>query len=54
VGIDGRFNRALRRSYGGEVGYKPTFAGMGFYALMKISFPVFGTNLDYKVESFGK
>jgi hypothetical protein len=54
VGIDGRFNRALSWSYGGEVGYKPTFAGMGFYALMKISFPVFGTNLDYKVESFGK
>jgi len=54
LGIDGRFNRGLSWSYGGEVGYKPTLAGMGFYALMKISFPVFGTNLDYKVESFGK
>jgi len=54
LGIDGRFNRQLSWSYGGEFGYRPTVAGMGFYAMLKISFPVFGTNLDYKVESFGK
>ncbi len=54
VGIDGRFNRQLGWSYGGEVGYRPTFEKGGFYALVKIAFPVFGTNLDYKVESFGK
>jgi hypothetical protein len=23
-------------------------------AMFKISFPIYGTNLDYKVESFGK
>ncbi len=54
AGIDGRFNRQFSWSYGGEVGYRPSIEGRGFYALIKISFPVFGTNLDYKVESFGK
>jgi hypothetical protein len=54
VGIDGRFNRQLGWSYGGEVGYRPSLQGSGFYVLVKFSFPVFGTNLDYKVESFGK
>jgi hypothetical protein len=41
-------------AYGAEVGYRPSFEGRSFYAMFKISFPVFGTNLDYKVESFGK
>lgn len=54
AGLDGKFNRMLSWGYGGEIGYRPTFQGMGFYALIKISFPIFGTNLDYKVESFGK
>jgi hypothetical protein len=54
AGIDGRFNRQLSWSYGGEVGYRPSFDKGGFYVLLKIAFPVFGTNLDYKVESFGK
>jgi hypothetical protein len=54
AGIDGRFNRQFSWAYGGEIGYRPSLEGRGFYALVKISFPVFGTNLDYKVESFGK
>ena len=54
IGIDGRFNRTLSWSYGGEVGYRPSIAGRSFFAMFKISFPVYGTNLDYKVESFGK
>jgi hypothetical protein len=54
AGIDGRFNRQFSWAYGGEIGYRPSIEGRGFYALVKISFPVFGTNLDYKVESFGK
>jgi hypothetical protein len=54
AGIDGRFNRQLSWSYGGEIGLRPSISGQGFYAMFKISFPVFGTNLDYKVESFGK
>ena len=54
AGIDGKFNRTFGWSYGGEVGIRPSISGQGFYAMFKISFPVFGTNLDYKVESFGK
>lgn len=54
LGIDGRFNRTLSWSYGGEIGYRPGIEGRTFYALFKVSFPVYGTNLDYKVESFGK
>lgn len=54
MGLDGRFNRQLSWSYGGEVGYRPSLQGSTFYVLLKVSFPVFGTNLDYKVESFGK
>jgi hypothetical protein len=54
VGIDGRFNRQLSWAYGGEFGYRPSIEGRSFFVLVKISFPVFGTNLDYKVESFGK
>ena len=54
AGIDGKFNRTMSWSYGGEVGIRPSIGGQGFYMMFKIAFPVFGTNLDYKVESFGK
>jgi len=54
AGIDGKFNRTLSWAYGGEFGYRPTIAGQGFFAMFKISFPLYSTNLDYKVESFGK
>jgi len=54
LGIEGKFNRQLSWAYGGEFGYRPSLTGRSFYALFKISFPVFGTQLDYKVESFGK
>ena len=54
AGIDGKFNRTLSWAYGGEFGYRPTISGQGFFAMFKISFPLYSTNLDYKVESFGK
>jgi len=54
AGIDGKFNRTLSWAYGGEIGVRPSITGQGLYVMFKISFPVFGTNLDYKVESFGK
>jgi hypothetical protein len=54
LGVDGRFNRTLSWSYGGEIGLRPSIDGRQFFAMFKISFPVYGTNLDYKVESFGK
>jgi hypothetical protein len=54
AGIDGRFNRTLSWAYGAEIGYRPSIQGRGFFMMLKISFPMYGTNLDYKVESFGK
>jgi len=54
AGIDGKFNRQLAWAYGGEFGYRPSLQGRSFFAMLKISFPIFGTNLDYKVESFAK
>lgn len=54
AGIDGRFNRTLSWAYGAEVGYRPSMEGRSFFAMLKISFPVYSTNLDYKVEAFGK
>lgn len=53
-GIDGKFNRTMSWAYGGEFGYRPSVAGRTFFAMFKIAFPMYGTNLDYKVESFGK
>ncbi len=54
AGIEGKFNRTFSWAYGGEIGYRPGIEGRMFYALVKISFPVFGTNLDYKAEAFEK
>jgi hypothetical protein len=54
IGIDGRFNRTLSWAYGGEIGMRPSIQGRSFYALIKISFPVFGSNLENSVESFQK
>ncbi len=54
VGLDGKFNRTLSWGYGAEVGSKPSLRGRGMYALIKISFPIYSTNLKYKVEAFGK
>lgn len=54
AGVEGKFNRTLSWAYGAELGYRPGIDGRMFYALIKVSFPVFGTNLDYKVESFEK
>jgi hypothetical protein len=53
-GLDGKFNRQFSFGYGGEFGYRPSIQGRCFYAMFKLSFPLYGTNLDYKVESFGK
>jgi hypothetical protein len=54
IGIDGKFNRTLSWAYGGEIGYRPSVDGKCFFAMFKLSFPIYGSNLDYKVESFGK
>lgn len=54
AGIDGKFNRELGWAYGGEMGYRPSIDGRGFFALIKISFPVLGTKLEQKVDAYGK
>ncbi|MBX2898373.1 MAG: hypothetical protein KF775_01915 [Cyclobacteriaceae bacterium] len=54
AGFEGRYNRTLGWSYGGEVGYRPSIDGRSFFALFKIAFPVFSSNLDNKVEAFQK
>lgn len=53
VGMEGKFNRKLGWGYGGELGYRPSIDGRGFFALLKIAFPVFSTNLEHKVEAYG-
>jgi hypothetical protein len=54
AGIDGKFNREFGWAYGAEIGYRPSVRGRGFFALVKLSFPVFSTNLDHRKEAFGK
>ncbi|MFQ3214480.1 MAG: hypothetical protein ACJAT1_001723 [Marivirga sp.] len=54
IGIDGHFNRTLGWGYGAEIGMRPGLEKRGFYGLIKITFPMYGTKLDYKVEAFGR
>ena len=54
AGMEGKFNRKFGMAYSGEIGYRPGLKQEGFFALAKISFPVFSTQLRYQVESFGK
>jgi hypothetical protein len=54
AGIDGKFNRSLSWAYNGEFGMRPGLGGRGLYALIKISFPVYSTDLDNRVEAFSK
>lgn len=54
IGLDGKFNRSLSWGYGGEIGYRPSIKGRSFFTMFRISLPMFGTNLENKVESFGK
>jgi hypothetical protein len=54
AGMEGKFNRELGWAYGTEIGYRPSIQGRGFFALVKIAFPVFGTKLEQKVAAYGK
>lgn len=54
AGLEGKFNRTFSWAYGGEIGYRPGLKESGFFVLIKISFPVFATQLRYQIESFGK
>jgi hypothetical protein len=54
IGIDGHFNRTLGWGYGAEIGMRPGLQKRGFYGMLKITFPMYGTKLDYNVEAFGR
>ena len=54
AGVDGKFNRKLSWGYGGEIGYRPTVANLGFFACIKIAIPLYGTNLENKVQGVNK
>lgn len=54
AGIDGKFNRQVGWAYSAEIGYRPGLQNSGFYISGRISFPVFATSLQQRVESFGK
>lgn len=51
VGLDGKFNRDMGWAYGAELGVRPGIKGGGFYGLLKLSFPVFGSDLATSVEA---
>lgn len=54
AGMDGKFNRELGWGYGAELGFRPSVKTRGFYALVKISFPIYSTNMEHGKEAFGK
>ena len=39
---------------GAEAGIRPGVKGQGFFAMLKISLPVYSTSLNYRREAFGK
>jgi len=54
VGMEGKFNREWGWGYGAEMGLRPSVKSRSFYAMMKVSFPVYSTTLNNRVEAFGK
>jgi hypothetical protein len=48
AGVDGKFNRKLSWGYGGELGYRPSVANMGLFAVLKIAMPMVGLSFDHK------
>lgn len=54
AGIDGKFNRALSWAYNFELGWRPSVRGRNFYTTVKVSFPVYGTEMNNQKEAFGK
>ena len=52
LGAEGKFNRELGWAYGVELGMRPGVSKQAFYTALKLSFPVYATDLKYsKVES---
>lgn len=52
LGIQGKFNRDLSWAYGAEMGYRPSVKTQSFFILLKLSFPILGSDLKYgKIDS---
>jgi hypothetical protein len=54
LGMEGKFNREFGWGYGAEAGIRPGISTRTFYAMFKVSFPVYSTTLSHRVEAFGK
>jgi len=54
IGVDSKFNRVFSWGYGAELGYRPSVTGFGFYAMVKMSFPVYATKLKNSKEAFSR
>jgi len=50
AGFEGMTNKEFGWSYGGEVGYRPSISGRGFYVTAKIAF-TFATRFDQKRQA---
>lgn len=52
LGAKGKYNRKLSWGYGAEIGYRPSAKKQGFFLTLKMSFPLYSTNLkETSVES---
>lgn len=46
LGAKGKYNRQLSWGYGAEIGYRPSAKKQGFFLTLKLSFPLYSTNLN--------
>ena len=54
AGIEGKFNRKWGWAYNAEMGFRPSVRKRGFYALVKVSVPVYGSNLRKSEQPVGR
>ncbi len=54
LGMEGKFNRELGWAYNAEIGMRPSVTGRSFYALVKVSFPVYSSEQNYEKEAFSR
>jgi hypothetical protein len=50
LGVNGKFNRELGWGYGAEMGYRPGVQRRGFFTTVKISLPIFSSDLIKRKE----
>ena len=54
LGLEGKYNQKIGWSYGAEAGTRPGIKGRGFFAVLKVSLPVYSSDLNQQREAFGK